>query len=64
MRPELARQILRISFGTPEITVGAIVDTIRQVIRDPIKAEKMVGTILGKAFRMQEVAYDARGGRS
>jgi hypothetical protein len=61
--PKLARAILDVAYGVPTITLRDIEDGLRQVIRDPIEAERKVGRLYGNVFKRKEADYDARGGR-
>jgi hypothetical protein len=63
MRPRIAQAILDIAYSTPRITLADVANGLRQVIHDPIEAERKVGALYGSVFKKKEAEYDARGGR-
>jgi len=60
MRPEHLQQILDTVLPprSAGITLRDVENGLRKVIRDPMKAERAIGTLYGSAFKKKEKLYD------
>lgn len=49
--------------GPRQVTLRDIENYLRAMVRDPVDAERKVGSLYGHVFKNKEVRYDAAGGR-